>query len=411
MTVAPTVCALAFATLVDVAQMPTGTPAQQVAAVRARLDAARAEFVKKVQAASSNADRDRLMRQAPNSDKYARLMLRVVGRHPTDPAALDGLLWVVGNTPPGGPTAANTRAKATILKDHLGSDRLAPFAVALSWSASAADEDALRKMLVSAKSDAAHGTAGYALALQLLAQAEMSDLHRVRVEVAADAEAKRRVRESLDEDFGKPTADRLRAADPTELRAEAEKLLAAVAARKGQAAAEWPTGVGRSRLGPLAERELEAVRTLAPGRTAPETTGEKVGGGEASLAGLRGNAVLLTFSGHWCAACRRLYPQKRELGKTYAARPFRTLEVNSDASRDTVTKAAGEEAGWPVIWDGGSTEGPLATRWNVRGWPLVVLVDHAGVIRYKFRGAPEPAILAPLVEKLVAEAEAAGRKK
>jgi len=31
----------------------------------------------------------------------------------------------------------------------------------------------------------------------------------------------------------------------------------------------------------------------------------------------------------------------------------------------------------------GTTQGPIATRWNVQGWPTVYILDANGVIRFK----------------------------
>ena len=38
---------------------------------------------------------------------------------------------------------------------------------------------------------------------------------------------------------------------------------------------------------------------------------------------------------------------------------------------------------WRNFWDGGTSQGPIATRWNVQGWPAVYVLDGRGVIRYK----------------------------
>ena len=46
------------------------------------------------------------------------------------------------------------------------------------------------------------------------------------------------------------------------------------------------------------------------------------------------------------------------------------------------TVAAAVDAGditWLTTWDGES--GPIATKWNINGWPTVFIVDHHGVIR------------------------------
>ena len=36
-----------------------------------------------------------------------------------------------------------------------------------------------------------------------------------------------------------------------------------------------------------------------------------------------------------------------------------------------------------MFWDGGNTSGPIASKWNVRSWPTIYVLDHEGVIRYK----------------------------
>ena len=42
-----------------------------------------------------------------------------------------------------------------------------------------------------------------------------------------------------------------------------------------------------------------------------------------------------------------------------------------------------ENITWRSFWNGGSTRGPISTRWNVKGWPTIYVLDHNGVIRYK----------------------------
>jgi peroxiredoxin len=395
----------------DDTKLPDGTLEQQVAAIRKQLDTARTEYIAKLEKAKTTAERDQLMKEVPRPQAYAEKVLRVVAAHPTDAAALDALLWVVGNTPPGGSDSPNTKAKAIIAKDFAKSDRLAPLAVALTWSANSGDEDILRQLQKVNPSDAVQAALKYALALQLIAQADMIELHHLRLETATDDMAMRRIKESLDTDFGRDTAERLRAGQAKTLRAEAEKLLDELVSDRKFSEADWPAKPKTIRIKELAKRERLVLQTLVVGKKAPATAGTDLAGEKLTLADYRGKTVLLTFTGHWCAACRTLYPQERELVKSMDGRPFTIVSINSDDSRDAVKKVLEDEKlPWPTIWDGGSTEGPLATMWNVSAWPLVVLIDHDGVIRYKFPGAPEPAILTPLVTKLVAEAEARGKK-
>jgi hypothetical protein len=88
-----------------------------------------------------------------------------------------------------------------------------------------------------------------------------------------------------------------------------------------------------------------------------------------------------------------MYPHERSLVKQYENQPFVILGVNSDADRAAVRETAEKEnLTWRSFWDGGSTQGPIATKWNVRGWPTIYIIDAEGVIRYKSVGANEEAI-------------------
>jgi len=79
-----------------------------------------------------------------------------------------------------------------------------------------------------------------------------------------------------------------------------------------------------------------------------------------------------------------MYPHERSLVKRLKDKPFALLGINSDADKDDLRKTIKvENISWPFWWDGGSTAGPIATAWNVHGWPTIYVLDHKGVIRYK----------------------------
>ena len=43
-----------------------------------------------------------------------------------------------------------------------------------------------------------------------------------------------------------------------------------------------------------------------------------------------------------------------------------------------------EQITWRSWWDGGGTDGPIATLFGTSsGWPTIYVLDHKGVIRYK----------------------------
>ena len=70
--------------------------------------------------------------------------------------------------------------------------------------------------------------------------------------------------------------------------------------------------------------------------------------------------------------------------KRLAGSPFALLGINSDRDRDALKEVMKtENITWRSWWDGGSTGGPIASAWNVRGWPTIYVLDGQGKIRYK----------------------------
>src|SRR5437899_669899 len=103
-----------------------------------------------------------------------------------------------------------------------------------------------------------------------------------------------------------------------------------------------------------------------------------------------------------------MYPHERSLVEKYQDRPFVILGVNSDANREIVKDASiKEKLTWRSFFDGGSTQGPIASKWNVTGWPTVYLIDHKGIIVGRVGMSKEHE---ELIAKTVKEAEEATKK-
>jgi hypothetical protein len=101
-----------------------------------------------------------------------------------------------------------------------------------------------------------------------------------------------------------------------------------------------------------------------------------------------------------------MYPHERSLVKRLENKPFVILGVNSDRDRDELKKVMEKEKiTWRSWFDGGSTGGPIASKWNVRGWPTLYVLDAKGVIRLRGAGSPGEEALDQLIDELVAEAE------
>jgi len=78
-----------------------------------------------------------------------------------------------------------------------------------------------------------------------------------------------------------------------------------------------------------------------------------------------------------------MLPHERSLVKRLEAEPFALLGINSDGEAEQVREMLAEqEITWRQAIDG-STRGPLASRWNVQGWPTIYILDHEGRIRFK----------------------------
>ena len=101
-----------------------------------------------------------------------------------------------------------------------------------------------------------------------------------------------------------------------------------------------------------------------------------------------------------------MYPHERSLVKRLADQPFVLLGINSDGDKQQLKKVMEkEEITWRSWFDGGNTSGPIATKWNVHGWPTLYVLDHKGVIRHKYVGSPGEKVMDEVIESLVNEAE------
>ncbi len=101
-----------------------------------------------------------------------------------------------------------------------------------------------------------------------------------------------------------------------------------------------------------------------------------------------------------------MYPHERSLVKRLANKQFALLGINSDADRTKLKEVLSkEQITWRSFWDGGTTSGPIAKAWNVRGWPTVYVLDHKGVIRFRNLREKE---LDEAVDRLIAEMQGAG---
>ena len=73
---------------------------------------------------------------------------------------------------------------------------------------------------------------------------------------------------------------------------------------------------------------------------------------------------------------------------------------------------AKEKLPWRSFVDAGPAgAGPIATRWNLSATPTLYVIDHRGVIHYKWAGAPGEKVIDGALEELIQAAQANARNK
>jgi hypothetical protein len=103
-----------------------------------------------------------------------------------------------------------------------------------------------------------------------------------------------------------------------------------------------------------------------------------------------------------------MYAHERSLVKRLEDKPFALIGVNSDVDKGELKKVMEKEhITWRSFWNGpDGPSGPISTKWNVRGWPTIYVVDAKGVIRFKdVRGEA----MDRAVDQLLKEAELDGK--
>jgi hypothetical protein len=69
-----------------------------------------------------------------------------------------------------------------------------------------------------------------------------------------------------------------------------------------------------------------------------------------------------------------------------------------------------EKITWRSFVDlGNAGAGPIATKWNLSATPTLYMIDHKGVIRYKWAGAPGEKVIDAALDKLIKVAEENGK--
>lgn len=152
--------------------------------------------------------------------------------------------------------------------------------------------------------------------------------------------------------------------------------------------------------------QLDSLKNMSfvlVGKPAPDVECADLSGKSVKLSSYKGKVVLLDVWATWCGPCRSMIPHERELVERLKKKPFTLLSVSCDRNQETLAKFLENE---PMPWDHwfDGPDGSVARTYRVQGFPSLFLIDHAGVLRKKWLGRPDPAALDKAIEEVVEEA-------
>ena len=203
-------------------------------------------FSEQYQQATTDEERQKASESYPTAQAYAVRLLGLAKAHPTDPVAVDALVWIVTQARFG---PENDEAMDILVKNHVQSEKLGPLCLMLVYSGSPSAGALLETLREKSPHREIQGQATYALGMFKAQQQDETAI--------------------------------------------AEKLFEEVVANYGDIEL-----YGRT-LADAAKGDLFEMRNLVVGKLAPEIRGQDVDGVEFALTDYRGKVVVLDFWGDW----------------------------------------------------------------------------------------------------------------
>ncbi len=107
-------------------------------------------------------------------------------------------------------------------------------------------------------------------------------------------------------------------------------------------------------------------------------------GSQISLAGLKGDVVMINFWATWCGPCRQEMPHLEALYQRYSSLGFTLLGVNVENDpKGAEAWLAETPVSFPILFD---SKNDVTKLYEVVAMPSTVLVDRSGNIRYVHHG-------------------------
>lgn len=137
---------------------------------------------------------------------------------------------------------------------------------------------------------------------------------------------------------------------------------------------------------------------LLPGKPAPELAVKLVTDRVWTLKEQRGKVTLIQFSFKGCGPCELMYPYLKQIQETYPEKVSILTIMCDDTIEPSHEYLQSGKINWDVHWDG--YRGPLATKWNVTGFPSLYIINQEGqFVSPRVRNE----LIQPVVEELLVE--------
>jgi len=122
-----------------------------------------------------------------------------------------------------------------------------------------------------------------------------------------------------------------------------------------------------------------SASVLPTGESAPEFSLEDLDGNEVRLTDQRGQVVLVNFWATWCGPCLQELPHIQQIHEKYQDQGLVVLAISTDHQKSAVRPFV-EKNGYtfPVLF----VDEEVENVYQIRGIPVVYLIDRTGVIRF-----------------------------